>query len=715
MYCPRCKRYCHSNERFCGNCGFNIAGYAHHATMSKKKSGATGIIIAIAAVLTIGIALFLLLQVADEPRGGGLSSGFDGVLPQEVTTDTEILQVDDLREFYTTPVGGGLDVATVMLYIIGSDLESYGGFASDDIYEMLEADFGENVNVVLMTGGTTDWYIDEISDDSCQYWQIKNNELVLVDNSLGLLNMTDPATLTNFINDTAAAYPADRYSIIMWNHGGGTFSGFGDDEHFPSTTLTLEDISHAFSGSDVKFDFVGFDACLMATAETALMLEPYADYLIASQETEPELGWYYTDWLTTLGKNPSISTEQLGKAIVDDYITVCEEELYNPNATLSVIDLRYMPYAYDMLTVFFADAADGVRDDDYLMFSTARNHVKDFGDGDFEQIDIVDYIRMVDVEDKAQVIDAVSEAVVYHDSSYDVKGANGMAIYFPYDYPNYYDEMQELLHNLGFSNHYTEFFNVFISAMSGGQSHGSQSYGGISVNISDEDWYDEETADSYEQNSEITTFSELIIDEKDDSFVLSLTDDQWAEINTIELQVLMDDGEGYIDLGSDNVYEFDDDGDLKIEFDYTWVAIDQNIVPFYMEEEDYISDDWYTFGYVPAFLNDEEYVEVILYWDANTPSGYVAGYRRYTDTGDPIAKGLFSLEPGDTLSWIIDYYTYDLEYEDWYYFGDTYIVPSTEMVVGYEYVGDMDAMAYFVLTDYYNNVYETEAVIYSDY
>ncbi|MCR5235609.1 MAG: hypothetical protein K6E34_00220 [Lachnospiraceae bacterium] len=35
------------------------------------------------------------------------------------------------------------------------------------------------------------------------------------------------------------------------------------------------------------FDFIGFDACLMATVETAYMLSPYADYMIASEEFEP--------------------------------------------------------------------------------------------------------------------------------------------------------------------------------------------------------------------------------------------------------------------------------------------------------------------------------------------------------------------------------------------------------------------------------------------
>ncbi len=725
MYCMKCGKNNNNTERYCGHCGTALAdpsytsvpnnmtnntGYNNLANGGNKRSSAGGCIIAVILALSVLITILILFSIGDEPESDSLASAFENNFETDIAVDTQPLEIENLRDFYTTPAGDGTDVNTIMLYLIGSDLESYGGFGSEDIEEMLGAQIGNNINLIIMTGGSTYWHMDEISSERCQYWQVKDGELVLIDDSLGQLNMTDTQTLTNFIKDTATAYPADRYSLILWNHGGGTFGGFGHDENFPDTTLNLDLISNALLDANIKFDFVGFDACLMATAETALMLEPYADYLIASQEVEPGIGWYYTDWLTKLSRNPSMPTEELGRYIIDDYVVNCEDEMYNPNATLSIIDLRYMPYTYDVLTGFFISASDEVRDNKYIMISTARNFAKDFGDGDFEQIDIIDYAGMVDIEGKTEVIAAVNSAVVYYNSSSDVRDAHGMAMYFPYNYLSYYDDMQDLLHEIGFSTQYTGFFDIFISAMSGGQTQG---YSGISV--SDKDWFDEEMADVYEQEVGTNVFEEILIDEKDDNFVLSLTDEQWEEIKTIELQVLLDDGEGYIDLGSDNVYEFDDDGDLKIEFDYTWVSIDQNIVPFYMEEEDYESDDWYTYGYVPALLNDEEYVEVILQWDNETPTGYVAGYRRYSETGDPIAKGLFEFFPGDTLNWIIDYYTYEGDYEDWYYFGDEYVVAEDEMLVGYEYVGDMDALIYFVLTDYHNNVYETEAVIYSDY
>ncbi len=683
----------------------------------KKKGCLKGCLSGCLVIFLILLALFILgLLLPDDNEEYSDSSveyssngGEDGVFGED-------LAITDVRDFHTVIKGDGTDTSTIMLYLLGSDLESDGGYASGDIEEILDANFGDNVNVVIMTGGALDWEMRDIRSDTCQYWQVKDGELLPVNDDLGLLDMASPETLTNFINDTAQNFPADRYSLILWNHGGGAFSGFGYDEHYPNSTLTLASMDSAFAQSNVKFDFVGFDACLMATAETALMLEPYADYLIASQETEPGTGWHYTNWLAYLSENPGTSTVDLGVQIIDDFVWACEEEMRRPNATLSIVELRQMPHLYDVLTDYFVNSIDDIMNNEYKKISVARNDAKDFGDGDYEQIDMVDYVKKADVDGGELVISAVSNAVKYFKNSDDVYDSYGLAMYFPQDYIRQYSDMQDILHDVGYTPEYTEFFNIYISAMSGGQIQYSHSTGtDLQDDYSSQDWYDADTAQHYEESSEGEFLGELIIDEKDDVYVLSLTDEEWDEINKIELQALLDDGEGYIDLGSDNVYEFDDDGDLLVEFDYTWVTLDGHTVPFYAEEDVYENDDdWYTYGMVPALLNGDEYIEIIVYWDSDVPTGYVAGYRKYSDVGAPLGKGLFELENGDMVEWVFDYYTYNWDYEDSYIMGDTLTV-NGEIEVSYDDVGDMDAIIYFKLTDIYNNVYETEAVTYTDY
>ncbi len=750
MFCSHCGNNLDNNAKFCDGCGAptgagnapnnfannnninsnqNMQSNNFSNNMSsnnnfnqdgkrKKKGGCFKGCFTVILVLLALFVLFLLWPTDSETDNE--SSGESGTQTGASYgngTFGEDLQLEGLRENYTVLKNDGTEVSTIMMYIIGSDLESDGGFASGDIEEMLDADFGDNVNLILMTGGAYYWENSMISGDTCQYWQIKDGELIPINEDLGLLNMAEANTLAKFINDTASAYPADRYSLIMWDHGGGTISGFGVDEYYPESTLTLASLDNAFAQSSVKFDFVGFDACLMATAETALMLEPYADYLIASQELEPGTGWHYTDWITYLSQNPSVDTVDLGVKIIDDFVRVCEDTIYNPNATLSIVELRQMPYLYSTLTDYFTNSATYITNNEYRRISVARNDAKDFGDGGCDQIDMVDYIEKADIDGGQNVISAISSAVKYYNNSSDVYDSYGLAMYFPLDYPNQYSNMHSILHDVGYTSEYTAFFDVFMSAMSGGQMQFSRSSGiTLEQDYSSQDWYDEQTAVMYEETAEGEFLGELVIDEKGDTYVLSLSEEEWEEINKIELQLLLDDGEGYIDLGSDNVYEFDEDGDLIVDFDYTWVTLDGHTVPFYAEHEVVNSDDdWNTYGMVPAFLNDEDYIEIIVQWDDKNPQGYVAGYRKYSEVGTPLGKGLFELESGDVIDWVVDYYTYDWDYEDYYIFGDQYTVPSGDISVSYDYIGDSDALIYFKLTDIYNNIYETEAVIYSDY
>ncbi len=102
-------------------------------------------------------------------------------------------------------------------------------------------------------------------------------------------------------------YPAEQYDLILWNHGGGAFFGYGFDET-TNDSLTLDELDQAFADSPFhdgnKLEFIGFDACLMANIETAHTLSPYANYMVASQESEPGSGW----------SDPSLPTSRHSKA-----------------------------------------------------------------------------------------------------------------------------------------------------------------------------------------------------------------------------------------------------------------------------------------------------------------------------------------------------------------------------------------------------------------
>ena len=67
-----------------------------------------------------------------------------------------------------------------------------------------------------------------------------------------------------------------------------------------------------------KFELIGMDACLMGHLEVFSALAPHARYAVASQETEPALGWAYTSFLDDLVRQPR---HERGRAEPPDVVT----------------------------------------------------------------------------------------------------------------------------------------------------------------------------------------------------------------------------------------------------------------------------------------------------------------------------------------------------------------------------------------------------------
>lgn len=145
------------------------------------------------------------------------------------------------------------------------------------------------------------------------------------------------------------------------------------------------------------------------------------------------------------------------------------------------------------------------------------------------------------------------------------------------------------------------------------------------------------------------------------------------------MNVFADDSAGFIDLGLDNVYEYTPDGDLLIEYDGTWLALNGHTVSSCLVSEDRDGDSHSIKGRVPVLLNDEA-VDIMIVFDEQDPYGRVIGAQRRYDKDvetDMVAKGLIGIVAGDRIDYLCDYYTYDGQYTDTFQLGDPYIATGT--------------------------------------
>lgn len=614
--------------------------------------------------------------------------------------------------------GNASDTYTLMLYMCASDLESECGFATEDLNEIMYGYTAGNLNVIVQTGGTVEWQNTVVADDRCQRYRVTEDGLELVDDSLGMQNMADSATLTDFIQYCSSNYAADHYGLVLWDHGGGVVGGYGYDENFGGDSMSLTEMSRALGDASVHLDMLGFDACLMANFETCLMAAPYADYLIASEEPEPGCGWYYTDWIGKLSENCGIPPKRYGRQIIDDYITESGWDSPSMYSTLGMFDLQQVTQKLlPALSQFSDDAVQQLSAGEYRRISQSRSNTRAVYQSELDHIDLLDYAQHSQSETADQLEQAVSDCVVYYRETENGSGDNGLSILFPYYDLSALDMLEEMYQTLGYDDAYPAFLEQFANVMAGGQISVSgfsntQNHAAASE-YSGFQWFD---ADAGYDESYYETYSAdlslLETTEVDGRCVLELSEEDWEIVNDAAMQMFAVYDGFYVDMGLDDYCEFDDYGNLIVEYDQTWVALDGQVVPFFHESYTSDGDSFFTCGSVPCVYNGID-AEIVLVWDTEHPSGYAAGVRPvYTDS--VAAKGLYDICDGDTFQVYYDIYDEDLNYVETMTLDDEIFTVQDSLEVGYADAAEQlgDTFIYYVLEDIYNNTYYTDSIAY---
>ena len=347
-----------------------------------------------------------------------------------------------------------------------NNLESEG---IDDLNEMEMIGSSSDINVLVqidrisydVLAANNEGYADDTSNGD---WTTTRRYLIQQDSDpfqinsqllddLGELNMGDSQTLVDFANWATSYYPAKKYLLVIWNHGGGFRSistNISKDIAWDDTNggdkINMPELESALSAMSMqlgkKIDIVGMDACFMAMAEVAYQIKDHVDIFVSSEDSEPGAGWPYDTVLGELAANPLISPEQLAVKIVDDYIFS-----YPGNSvTQSAIDLSYM----DILAGQCSDLASAIINDastsksKYIASSVNSQYYHDY---DF--IDLYDFCSKLLINSNSNTVknialsiqQTISNAVLksgYNGSG--LSGSRGLSIYFPYTfYHNYYN------------------------------------------------------------------------------------------------------------------------------------------------------------------------------------------------------------------------------------------------------------------------------------
>lgn len=360
---------------------------------------------------------------------------------------------------------------TLMVYMIGSDLEASAAAASNDLAEMTEnhPDL-DAVNVLVYTGGSPAWHSD-VPEEVNAVMQLTAQGFSTLE-TYPEQSMGQPDSLTRFLNYGVEHFPAEQYGLILWDHGNGPVMGYGKDLRFDGDALTLPEISQALADSpfdaENKLSWIGFDACLMASAELCCTVRNYAEYLVASQETEPGFGWNYAFLSELDGKTDA---QQTTASIVDAYVSYCtdyyaENTLFQSDVTLAAIDLSYTDELEEAIDALFSEAASSVSGG-YGSLALERIETRALGRASTgSEYDLVDLDSLMGEmseqypEQTAAVQDVLSQMVTQNGTN--TTGCCGLSLYYPYYNKDYYrSEWREEYSKLGCLSQYQTYLQRY--------------------------------------------------------------------------------------------------------------------------------------------------------------------------------------------------------------------------------------------------------------
>lgn len=351
---------------------------------------------------------------------------------------------------------------TILMYVCGSNLESQQGEATEDLEEIRSVS-GQpsDVNIVVQAGGSKKWSsaLSSVANASFRNRFHISNKKYVKDSQETKVNMGLASSLQDFVKWGLETYPADKVGFVYWNHGG-AITGACFDEQFSEDGLDPAEMIEGISGgksaagySD-KFEFIGYDCCLMQFQDLAGLNAPYAKYQVASEESEWGLGWSYDKWVDDLyaGK----STEEVLTALVDGFVAdtnALYPQYYGEasDQTQSFVDLsKWSAYesAWESMSQTLNTAVTN-----WDTFANVLSSGTKYGDY-YDLFDIGDFItnmRKSSYKNNATLMSklnsveiAYNDLVVYEDHGAAAGNSSGLALFAPVSgYPLTTDDYSE--------------------------------------------------------------------------------------------------------------------------------------------------------------------------------------------------------------------------------------------------------------------------------
>ena len=346
---------------------------------------------------------------------------------------------------------------TVMVFLnADNDLETFG---IQDVNEMEMVGSSGAVDIVVQmdripgydasNGNWTDCrrfrvVKDPAETDPAAREPLSNTIVSPVLEDLGEVDMGQPQTLHDFIAWAQAAFPAEHYLLVLWDHGSGWLvrERRRQFQRPPLRAVSYDYTSDTFISTTAlpqglttwpQPDVIAFDASLMQMVEVAYEIRGQGRLMVGSEDSPPGPGYAYQTFLRQLVANPAMTPAELTGHIVNDTIAFYGSA---SGVTQSSADLGQIG-AVRLALQNFAVALEMATPAHGAQIASARAAAQAFAYP--ENKDLYDFARLCGerVDDQrvkdtaAAMLSAIQSAVIAEAHGSARPGSHGLAIYLP--------------------------------------------------------------------------------------------------------------------------------------------------------------------------------------------------------------------------------------------------------------------------------------------
>ncbi|MBN2695100.1 hypothetical protein JXR93_10580 [bacterium] len=341
---------------------------------------------------------------------------------------------------------------TIMVFVNGdNDLDSY---AFEDLNEMEEVGSNDFMNIIVQYDRYSS-YGDANWSTARRYYVTQDDDMSSISSTLiqdiGEVDSGDKQSVVNFVQWAVNAYPAEKYALVLWDHGSGwdkkkkgalsnRLKGISHDETSGSSISVVNGDLEYILSKTVEFigkplDVLGMDACLMSMWEVHYVSAPYAHYFAGSEETEAGYGWLYNSWFQNFVDGEHTAENLCRQVSVSSIGSVGD--------TLSCVNLQNLTTLTTALNNFATkfsreNSIDGeileASDEVVRMYTREHADLYDFFQKLNNKVDdseITTYIN--------PILRSIQNFVVENNTSSSFSAAKGVAIYLPIGTNYYFD------------------------------------------------------------------------------------------------------------------------------------------------------------------------------------------------------------------------------------------------------------------------------------